>query len=1116
VISSQFAGSEPNLLALSGDAHFLYAGIDGASKVQRFTLPDFSPDVSFLLGSGGFITGPNVARDIQVAPGAPNVSAVINSQDTVTVFDDATPRNTTVIGGGSMQWGPDATTLFTPSPSSGDLLALTVAPTGLTLNHDFPNAIGSNSRIHFDSGTNLVYSDDGHVVDPISGAPVAVFQAFGPMVPDSGLNLAFFMTQNFGAGGVTIQAFDLTHFTKVGSINIPGVLGNAKKLIRWGQNGLAFNTDQGQIVLVGGNFISPLPATTPPVNPLPTPPAPPAPTAQTPVIASLNPSSAIAGGVDFTIVVNGQNFDPAAVVQFNGTPRSTTFVSSTQVQAAITAADIAQPGVATVTVANPVNNGGTSAGSTFFTGASGGTGFAFTQIALPSNDLLFDPFHQVILLSVASTAGNHGNTISALDPASGNIISSQFAGSEPGLLALSDDGQFLYAGMNGAARVQRFALPALSPDTSYSLGPAGFSGLPTALDLQVAPGAPHTTVVVSNPNFNTVTTVFDDATPRTGTASNLNSIQWGPAATALLASGTFTSDLFTYSVDATGLTQTHDFASGVTGRRIHFDSGTGLVYTDGGRAIDPATGFPTGLFQTSTSGLMVPDSTLNEAFFISQQFGTGATIQAFDLTHFTPVGSITIPGVNGNIKRLVRFGQNGLAFNTDAGQVFLVGGNLISPISTATAPPNPLLTPPAPPIPGPLTPIISSLSPGSTIAGALNFTLTVNGTNFLNTSVVEFNGSARSTTFVSATQLQAVITAADVLTPGASSITVVNPVDSGGASPAATFYVGTAAGPAFAANSFNLSANKLAYDPVHQVIFLSTPSTGGGRGNTISALDPSSGSIVSSRFAGSEPDFLSVSGDGHFLYAAIQGASRVQRYTLPNFAEDISYFMGAAGNSGPLTALDLQVAPGTPNTTAVSLANNNFGFVNASGVAVFDNAVQRTNRTFSSASTIQWGSDTTAIFGGSVFGSDLLAMSVDAAGVTQVHDFFNVFALFNSTKIHFDSGTKLVYGNDGHVVDPATGIVTGTFALPTISATNLMIPDSHLNRAFFLTQVQNFGAPTTVTIQSFDMTTFALIDSITIPGVNGVAQSFIRWGDSGLAFSTNAGEVHLIGGNFVH
>jgi hypothetical protein len=57
-----------------------------------------------------------------------------------------------------------------------------------------------------------------------------------------------------GSSSVTITAFDLKLFTIINAINFP-VTGTPQRLIRWGQNGLAFNTDGGQIVLIGGNFV---------------------------------------------------------------------------------------------------------------------------------------------------------------------------------------------------------------------------------------------------------------------------------------------------------------------------------------------------------------------------------------------------------------------------------------------------------------------------------------------------------------------------------------------------------------------------------------------------------------------------------------------------------------------------------------------------------------------------------------------------------------------------------------------------------------------------------------------------------------------------------------------
>ncbi len=75
--------------------------------------------------------------------------------------------------------------------------------------------------------------------------------------------------------------------------------------------------------------------------------------APAPALTSLAPATATAGGADFTLTVNGANFLPGAIVQWNGTARSTSYLSVTQLTAVITADDILAPGVAPVTVVNP-------------------------------------------------------------------------------------------------------------------------------------------------------------------------------------------------------------------------------------------------------------------------------------------------------------------------------------------------------------------------------------------------------------------------------------------------------------------------------------------------------------------------------------------------------------------------------------------------------------------------------------------------------------------------------------------------------------------------------------------------------------------------------------------
>lgn len=84
-------------------------------------------------------------------------------------------------------------------------------------------------------------------------------------------------------------------------------------------------------------------------------------TAVPPIIGSINPVSVGAGSGPFSLVVNGTNFYAGqSAVRWNDEARPTTYIHGEQLVAFLTAADIASPGMASVTVVNPVNLGGTS------------------------------------------------------------------------------------------------------------------------------------------------------------------------------------------------------------------------------------------------------------------------------------------------------------------------------------------------------------------------------------------------------------------------------------------------------------------------------------------------------------------------------------------------------------------------------------------------------------------------------------------------------------------------------------------------------------------------------------------------------------------------------------
>jgi len=76
-----------------------------------------------------------------------------------------------------------------------------------------------------------------------------------------------------------------------------------------------------------------------------------------PAISTLNPDSANAGATGFTMTINGTNFSTKAVANWNGTAQTTTYVSGSQLTAAIPASLIANHGTVQVTVTNPATSG---------------------------------------------------------------------------------------------------------------------------------------------------------------------------------------------------------------------------------------------------------------------------------------------------------------------------------------------------------------------------------------------------------------------------------------------------------------------------------------------------------------------------------------------------------------------------------------------------------------------------------------------------------------------------------------------------------------------------------------------------------------------------------------
>jgi FG-GAP-like repeat len=114
---------------------------------------------------------------------------------------------------------------------------------------------------------------------------------------------------------------------------------------------------------------------------------------------------------------------------------------------------------------------------------------------------------------------------------------------------------------------------------------------------------------------------------------------------------------------------------------------------------------------------------------------------------------------------------------TFRGFLFLFGWALASTVALAQSNPVPFVDQP--------------LVPMSAAPGASGFSLTVNGAGFISGSVVNWNGTALPTTFVSKAQVTATVAASDIASPQTASVTVSNPAPGGGSSNVAFFQVAT-------------------------------------------------------------------------------------------------------------------------------------------------------------------------------------------------------------------------------------------------------------------------------------------------------------------------------------
>ena len=452
--------------------------------------------------------------------------------------------------------------------------------------------------------------------------------------------------------------------------------------------------------------------------------------ATTPTLTSIAPSNAVTGSGPITLTVTGTSFINTSVIQVNGAARSTTFVSDTQLTTTLTGNDLASGGSLSITTATP--GGGTS------------NALSFT---------VNNPLPSVSSLSQTSViAGSAGFTLTLTG---GNFVPNSVVQ------------------VNGANRTTTFVnatqLSAAIPDSDLAVG--GY------LSITVFNPAP------SGGTSGAITLTVNNPLPLLSSISP-NSVLVGSAGfTLTLTGGNFVSNSV---VQVNGVSRTTTFVSAT--QLTAAISASDLAVT-GYLSITVLNPAPSG----GTSGpiTLTVNNPLPSLSNISQTSALAGSA-GFTLTltggNFVPNSVVK---VNGASRPTTFVSATQLTAAIPASDMAVAGYLSITVFNPA----------PGGGTSGPITftvnnplPTISNISPNPVIAAGPSFTLTVNGSGFVSGSVVQFDGSPLQTTFVSATQLKALVPNTDIVKIGQHQITVFNSAPGGGASNSVTLTVITLLG----------------------------------------------------------------------------------------------------------------------------------------------------------------------------------------------------------------------------------------------------------------------------------------------------------------------------------
>ncbi|MDR3740791.1 MAG: IPT/TIG domain-containing protein [Terracidiphilus sp.] len=786
-------------------------------------------------------------------------------------------------------------------------------------------------------------------------------------------------------------------------------------------------------------------------------------TTATPTVSSISPTTVAAGSGDLTLTVNGTGFLSTTTVQVGTVAEPTTYVSSTQVTAAVPAKQIAAGGQFSVIALN-----GT---------ASSGSGAAV-------NLQVTNPAPTISQLNPASLLANSSSLVVTVT-GTGFVPSTTIA-------------------VNGSARASTYvsatqidvALAATDVASAGTLSltavnttPGGGTSAASALTVNNPPpgtGTLSTHVVLSNAtvpatitvtgtNYVTTSTVLINGTARTTTYVNSSQLTFQLTAADLATA---------QSLSVTIQNPAPIGGSASAGTLYVLQSTATPVLTQvspsqivAGSGSTTITIYGSNLLQQLSSGSYYLTSTV-------LWNGTALTSTSYSTYYSTPYLVATVPA----------------SLLTTTGTASVTVSSIAATPAVSNALTVSITNPPAPT----LTSISPSAGPLSTAAA-----VTLTGTGFTSASTVAVNGTSVASTYVSSTQITATLPASSLTLPGNANITVTTPAPGGGTSSPLPFtvYIG-------------IPNNSMVYNPINGLLYVSVPSSAGTQyGNTVVPIDPATGILGTPIPVGSEPDKMAITPDGQYLWVALDGASAVRQVNLTTGTAGMKFSIpgGSGYYSTPPTINALAAVPGADNSVVVATSGSTLS-TTVAPLGIYNSGILRGAGVSFNATALQINGTTNEIYAAA--GSTYNVYTYSSGGLTLKGTAANgTYANSYNDDLLVAGGRT--YTDYGSVYDADAGALLGNFYVTgTTVAQGPATADTTLGSAYILDNPQGYSnLSSNAQIQVFSLAHYASTAVIPVnlassTNSNNGPSRLTRWGANGLAFRSSTA-VYTLRSNLV-